>query len=455
MRTSLWFLPLVFVLAAIAGAEAMLYVDEFVYETPDQNLPHWLFTGGATAAFNILSIVANSMATVVSLVISMTMVTFTLASSQYGPRLLRNFIGDQRNQSMLGLFVGTYVFSMMILRQVKDLEDTTFIPALSITLATFLSILSFIVLIYLVHHVAVSLRVETLSERIGCELNTQIERLYPDSHDDLPEHWDHAYVALNQNDTSKKDAAPTDESAPPPYQDNTKRIEEADKRLEKTMPFSLKTGHAGYLQSIDEEALLNLAVEKNMVIKVVIYPSEFVLSQQIIAELYVQDDTALQNTEATPEEAQNKAEFLKSLLDCFSIGRHRNPTQDIEFSIDQLVEIALVALSPGVNKPFTAVNCIDRLAESLSMLTRRYFPPAYLTKDDTLRLVMTRLSYKKILDTCLGQIQYHSQNHPWVRTYLTETMTKIKQITDNDAIIDVIDEMIEEGNAKNKLVTDS
>ena len=113
-----------------------------------------LYTFGPEGARAILSVIASSMITVASVIFSITMLTLQLASSQFGPRVLRNFMRDRSNQIVLGTFIATFLYCLLVLRTVRGTDNSSFVPHLSVAFGALLAIASVAVLIYFIHHIA-------------------------------------------------------------------------------------------------------------------------------------------------------------------------------------------------------------------------------------------------------------------------------------------------------------
>src|SRR5690349_8302143 len=140
----------------------------------------WAYTGGAEGASLVLSTVAASMITIAGGVFSMTLVALSLASSQLGPRLLRNFMRDTATQVVLGTFISTFVYCLLVLRTIRRADEVAFVPHLSVTVGLLMAVSSLGVLIYFIHHVAVSIQADEVIARVAADLFEGIERLFPD-----------------------------------------------------------------------------------------------------------------------------------------------------------------------------------------------------------------------------------------------------------------------------------
>jgi uncharacterized membrane protein len=301
LRTGLWALPITIVLAAFLLAVFAVSVSFDPGDVP----AWWLYSGDASAASGFLANLLTAMITMATLAISITMVVLALAAQSLGPRLIQIFMADTRTKLALGLFIGTVVYLLIVLRSVVG--DTESVPNLAVTLGAALVVTSVIVLLFFVHHLARSIVADTIIGRVGDALDGWIPDRFP-----------------------QKEAGGSDPSAiSVPPEANGKQ---------------LRARATGYIQAVDHEAAVDPACAAGVTVALHCRPGHFVLRDDIIAWLW------------PPELVDDDLE--QALLETIVVGQTRTPVQDIEYPIRQLVEIALRALSPGVNDPGTAVNII-------------------------------------------------------------------------------------------------
>lgn len=340
LRTNFWFLPSVMATIAAALSFALVQLDVWVGVEAVRSFG-WTYTFGAEGARAILSAIASSMITVAALTFSMTMVSLQLASSQFGPRLLRNFMRDRVNQTMLGIFIATFVYCLLVLRTVRGTDDNNFVPHLSVAFGVFLAIASLAMLIYFIHHIALSIRIETQLADIAAEIRAAIDHLYPER--------------IGREGGLAAQAATAD----------------AQRQESGTQECPVVSESSGYVQTVDADALMQVAIANDLVVRLMTRPGDFVRDEQ----------TLMMACPADRVSTETARELGASLI----IGRDRTPTQDLEFSIRRLVEIAQRALSPGINDPTTALYCIDRLAEAFERLATRS-PPSPQRRDENGRV---------------------------------------------------------------------
>jgi len=384
LHSSYWFLPAVMAIIATALAFTMLTLDRS--GKADINY-WWSYTGGADGARSLLGTVAGSMVTVAATAFSITIVALQLAASNFGPRLLHNFMQDTGNQVVLGTFISTFIYCLLVLRTIHDEGDgySQFVPQLSITCGTFLAIISIAVLIYFIDHASTIIQVSHIIENVCDDLDKVIDRLFPKKIGrSIPEGQGVGEIPDN-----------FDSLASP-----------------------IRVINNGYIQAIDDEELMNIARKYNLLLRVESRPGKFVVKNSKLVMVF-------------PGELVNQ-KLTKQINDVFILGKERSEQQDIEFPIDQLVEIALRALSPGINDPFTAIRCVDRLGAGLSRLAQKDFPSPYrYDKDNKLRAIAFGVTFEGLVDSAFNPIRQYARSDASVTIRLLEAIANIATHTSN------------------------
>lgn len=383
VRSSFWFVPAVMAAGAVTLAFVSITLDETVKDWSALGLD-WIFSGDAEGAATILGTLAGSMITITGVVFSMTLVALSLTSSQLGPRLLHNFMSDTTTQMVLGTFVSTFLYCLLILRTIRREEGAIFVPHLSVSLAVLFAVVSVAVLIYFIHHVSRSIQANQIMAKVGTELNEEIECLFP-----VRIGSGGPRVAAKQPSDHFLDAF--DQTARP-----------------------VCSTKDGYLQFIDGDGLIELAEKENIVIRLVRQPGHYMVAGSPLAMVWPENRLS-----DTLEERIHTA---------FALGNQRTPGQDIEFSVNQLVEIAVRALSPGVNDPFTAVSCVDHLGSALCRLAQRELPSQYRhDEQDQLRLIAPVVTFAEITDAAFNQIRQYGRSSAAVTIRMLETISVIAE----------------------------
>ncbi len=374
LRSTYWFIPALLTLGSIALAAGLVTLD-----TSHPGLASsvgWIYSGGASGAQSLLSAVAGSMVTVVSVTFSVTVVALTVSSQHFGPRLLNSFMRDTAAQLVLGTFIGTFAFCVVVLRTVHGGGDgySVFVPHLAVTTGVALTLVSVGMLIYYVHHVSASLQVSEIAYGVARDLERAIDRIYPEP---IGEPGD------------------PDTAEPAP-----------DRAVEVAAPTS------GYVQEVDAETLLAQAHESDVVVWVAARPGDFVAKGAPLALV-------------NPPPADREA-FTAALQSAFLIGHDRTARQDAGFAVQQLVEVALHALSPGINEPFTAITCIDRLGQGLARLLERSMPSARRLDDDgRLRVIACPHSFGDLLHEAFAPIRVYAGPNPAIGERMLASMTML------------------------------
>lgn len=381
IRSSFWFLP-----AVMAGGAMVLAFATVALDTP---ITDWLtlnwgltFTGGAEGASSLLGAIAGSMITIAGVVFSMTLVALSLASSQLGPRLLRSFMRDTKTQMVLGTFVATFLYCLLVLRTIRRAEEIIFVPHLSVALGVLLAVVSVGVLIYFIHHVSVSIQANEVVARVGTELIEEIERLFPES--------------IGRG-------APRIPTEPP----DADFLDSFDREAR-----PIGSAGDGYLQFVDGDALMALAMQEDFVIRLERRPGHYVVATRPLALVWPGNRVTDQ--------------LVDRVNAAFALGNQRTSGQDIEFAVNQLVEIAVRALSPGVNDPFTAMTCVDHLGSALCRLAERDMPSPYRhDTQDQLRLITPVFTFPDVTDAAFNQIRQYGRSSTAVTIRLLETIAEV------------------------------
>jgi uncharacterized membrane protein len=372
IRTSLWAIP--FAMVCVAAAGALLAARIRLVQGGDP--VWWLYSGGTESAPEFLGNLVSAMITMATLAISITMVVLTLAAQQLGPRLIRRFMSDRTTQLSLGLLISTVIYLLIVLRSTYGAGDNA--PNLAVTIGTGLVLLSVVVLVLFVHHLAWSIVADNVIDRIGAELESEIDRLLPEK-------------------TEGKPGQPLRAA------------------LENGAELRLSTG--GYVQAVDFDRLVKLACEIDAVIELEIRAGHHVIEGRRIGVLL-------------PASAAND-EVRRTVSNAILRGGERTPIQDLEFSIRQLVEIAVRALSAGINDPYTAIAALDRLARAVARIMKRGTAPEIFSDADGTPRVFTPVStFDGILDAAFNQIRQRSEGTPSVLIRLAEKLSQLIETAD-------------------------
>jgi uncharacterized membrane protein len=378
LRQSLWFIPGLGLAVAALAAAAMLLLSQWI--TSVNGHPPIIFGGGPEGARGILQAIAGSVVTVAGVVFSITVVALQLTSTQYSPRVLRNFMRDRPTQLTLGVFMGTIFYSLLVLRTVRSTGDNgeeAFVPGFAVTGAVVLVSISLLMLIYFIHHIGSRIQVSSIIESVANETMgtaASVERLF----EPMPESAVAGALVLH---------------APRP----------------------VRARRSGYLQYVDIGGLLRIAREHDLRVGMVVPPGGWV---QAGAPLFEVDGDG----GAADEDLQDW------LVGRAGLGSQRSMQQDVGFGVQQLVDIGVRALSPGVNDPTTATQCIDRLTQVLVALGEREpWPVALADEEGTPRLSLAFPGFRELLQQAFEQVRHYGAGAPVVVRHLALALRILRQ----------------------------
>mgnify|MGYP001198560251 FL=1 len=366
LSDAFWTLPAVIVLF-LCGL-AVLAVDIQAADALPSWIPdEWIYGGGDTGARTLLGAIASSTISVAGTLFSITIAALTLASSQMGPRLLRNFMRDRGNQVTLGVFLGTFGYALIALRSVRGGEDSAFVPSLGVTIGLVLAGACVALLIYFIHHVASRINVHTVIDLVHDDVLKGMERL-----------------TLDQDPPARPDAVDWGQGQ------------------EVSMP------NDGHLQQIETDALVDWAEENDCVIRFLKRPGEFVFPHVPIARV------------SRPVEGAGDA-----IRNCIALSRQGGSPTDLTFPVGQLVEVAVRALSPGVNDPRTAISVLNRLGATLASLSRRSLDDGARDRNGVVRVRFPPLDYSDLTDVMFEMIRESAGGSPSVLIHMVTVLTEV------------------------------
>jgi len=387
LKATFWFIPVLLLIISIVLAIGLVILDQVVTLSQD-GLGRFFYVNSAGSARTILSTISGAMIGVAGTVFSVTLVALTLASSQFGPRLIRNFMNVRLNQLVLGSFISTYLYCLIVLNAIKESDLYTFIPVISILFAILAAFINTILLIVFIHKIATSIQADKVIAEISDVISKDIKSLFP----------------------KETDGEFTDEKTMP--------IDKIKSKYHHSI--NVKAKKSGYLQYIDYNSLMNALCSFDGLIELHFRPGDHLVEDIALGKLYSKDKL--------------DEEQLDRISNQFVIGKIRVSQQDLEFSIQQMVEIAARALSPGINDPFTAIACIDNLTSTMCHLSQISFPSKYrIDEEKNLRIVEDTLEFEGVLDVSFNQIRQFSIGSPAVIIRLMEALITIDGFAKKEA----------------------
>jgi uncharacterized membrane protein len=377
-------MPSLMIAASIVFAVALIEVDSV---GGDRWMAQWprLFGTGPEGARQMLSTLAGSMMTVIGVTFSMTLVALVLASSQYTSRILRNFMRSRVTQGTLGIFAGIFAYCLVVLRTIRGGNEAEFVPGMAVFVAFIMALGGIGVLIYFIHHIASSIQASSILASVAEETIAVIDRLFPEKLGHAP-----------------------DEDA-----DQDRVLQSLAERRWRAVPAAV----SGYIQNVDNDALLRLARDRKTIVRMERSIGGFVVKDTALASLALKDP---------PDQ-----ETIAALNASYSISSHRTVDQDPGFGVRQIVDMALKALSPGVNDTSTAVMCVDYLTAILARLASRKIPALHRYEGGTLRVIAMAPTFEKLLADAFDQIRRNAEGNVSVMMRLLGGLDAIASLTDS------------------------
>jgi len=380
VRASFWAIPGLMIVLSIFVALFNLWVDSQIVPNMQWKEGNWLYFAEIESIRSLLSTTAAAILGVAGVSFSITIASLTLASQQFGPRLIRTFMRDRFTQTVLGFFVATFLYCMLSMQIITVLSNSNYIPIATLFTVLLLTIIDLVLLVLFIHHISVSIQVDSVISEVANEMKLRADSLF----------------------TFHEDAVEEDESF---------AISKFKTRLENNAIQTLSE-QDGYIRFVDYESLLELAEAQNLLIQVLHRAGDYVLTGTPLY-IHVADVSDVDVTEAID------GEFC-------TIGGTRTPQQDLEHIVRQLVEIAMRALSPGINDTFTAMTCIDSVGSLINLMSKKKIPSVLIKNDKGIpKLLVDRTTYSGLVDAGFDQIRQNAAAHVDVLIRVIEVLTQL------------------------------
>ncbi|GAB3067154.1 DUF2254 domain-containing protein [Salinicoccus sesuvii] len=380
IKNSIWVTPVLYCLLAVLLALVVVYTDINILPRLDFELPFFLATE-VDLAKEILGSISGALLTMTTITFSTIMVVLTTYSSQFSPRVLTNFVNDHRTMRVLGVFMGGFLYSILSL---AFMQQATFEgEVISAIVAVILAVLCLFFFAYFIHFVASSIQVSNLIDSLVDDVKEEIER------EAKRIEQDHVIVADIKPQMVTEYATST----------------------------VLRSESFGFIQFVDHDDLFEWAEKNKAVIHVNRFIGEFVTTTTDILTIHHDEDT----------------EIPESLIGNVTIGREQNVYQDVDYGLHKIVDVSLRALSPGINDPNTAVQCIHYMTEALIKSFK--YTGTYVAYKDTqhmVRLISKRSSVEDKLYNAFSQISFYGRQDVVVLEALFESMENITINSSND-----------------------
>ena len=379
LRTSLWFVPSLIVLGAVVLAYGLLAIDAALpsrWWTSVQGLAPLMDVRirGATA---MLQMIGSSMITIAGVVFSITIAAMTLAAGQYTSRVLRQFIRDRANQAVLGSFLGIFVYCMLVLRSLSGASPDDHAPAVALLMALGLAFLGIGVLIFFIHHIVQGLQATNVVAAIARDALPSIDRHFPER--------------FTPSDANGVDL----------------------RRPESRHRARVHAPRSGYVTGIDINALVEHATECDGLVRVRRSAGMFVAEGEVLAEL--QSPGAVED------------EHVQDLRAAWSFANQRTLANDPGYGLRQLVDVALKALSPGINETTTGVMCVNWLGAVLLRVSGRRFPSQLHIHEQCIRVISNAPRMGDFINLAFDQIRQNASGNVEILKRLLEVLLALAE----------------------------
>ena len=367
LKVSFWFAPAIMAVFAVLLAWTMYYLDG---QIPNDALASSRFVLAGTSGEMRTSLLGMAGTVLATAGVVFTLLTLPLSTvvAQYGSRLLRLFLGDRTAQFVLGMFVATFVYCMAAALSIPPPDVAIASPQLTATVGLYLMLATFTTLILLVQHISTMLQAPNIAASAGAELRNVVDA-------EMPNEFTGGGERAISN-ASQAGQGPSDISL-------------------ETEGYALRVKESGYIQYIDPDLMLAAAREKDLVIRLLHKPGHFVRSGVVVALVWPAD--------RVDERAEGE------IHEAFQIGNVRTPTQDVQYAVNQLVEMAVRAMSPAINDPFTAMTCLDHLGDGLAKFVRQEERGRkYYDREGRLRLVLEPVNFAELVDAAFDMLRHAS-----------------------------------------------
>jgi uncharacterized membrane protein len=373
IRYALWFLPSIIMAGGAALGFAAVELDSRI---DHEALLRWpvLFAASAEGARGVLDTVASAMITVAALTFSITMLILSMGASQYTPRVIRTFMGNRPTQVVLGVFIGIFIYCLIVLRSVQGGSDSV-VPSVAVTLAVVLSFVGVGFLVFFIHHIASSIQASSIVASVAADTIETVDALYPER------------IAEHRPD------------GPAWRVSRTERYEW----------FPVRALRTGYVQRVDREGLIEFAKRHLVIVKMEKAAGEFVTEGLPLAWLT----------------ANPPGKMVRELNGLYSIGHYRTVEQDPGVGIRQLVDIALKAMSPAINDTTSAVMCIDFLSSILLRLAPLRIAPEPGFYNGEPVVIPKGPDFVDFLREAFEQIREHAQSNVAIYVRLLEALETV------------------------------
>jgi uncharacterized membrane protein len=378
-KVSFWFSPVIMSVVAILLAWFMYYIDSLI---PNEILleSRIILSGTPGELRAALIGMATTILATAGVVFTLLTLPLSTVAAQYGSRLLRVFLGDRTTQLVLSTFVATFVYCLAAALTILPVLLEPNGPQVTVTVGLVLVLASFSSLILLVQHITTMLQAPNIAAVAGAELQDVVLSEIPDQ-------------VIGRDDCMNGSMILPDS-------------------LGEENGYVVRVRQAGSIQYIDSHYLLTLAGEQNLVIRLLRKPGNIVWCDTQVALVWPAD--------------QVDEELDRQIRNAFRIGNGRTPTQDVAYAVNQLVEMAVRAMSSVINDPFTAMTCLDHIGEGLALFIRQGEKRScYYDQNNQLRLILEPVTFTELLAIAFDMLRHASCDNASVLLHMLEIIDSI------------------------------
>ncbi|MGB9177073.1 MAG: DUF2254 domain-containing protein [Methanoregula sp.] len=383
IRVNFLFIPGAMALGAVLLAWLMYWLDG---QIPNEvlNTSRFIISGNVDELRGYLFNMATTVLTTAGIVFTLLTLPLSTVASQYGSRLLRIFLGDRTTQFVLGMFVATFAYCIFSALGIPPVELQPEGAQITTTVGLYLLIAAFASLILLIQHISMMLQAPNIAAAAGAELQEVVRET--NLQEAMSGEYKRQPVRIPQDSLKESEAHP------------------------------VRATEAGYIQYVDPEYILPLAEKKDIVIHIVARPGAFVRSGMVIGRVWPAD------------RVDNELE--DEIRNTFHLGNQRTPTQDVEYAVNQLTEMAVRAMSPAINDPFTAMTCLDYIGDGLALFARQgAISPNIYDSQGRLRLVFNPAAFDELLSAAFDMLRHASSDNARVLLHMLEIIDVISHET--------------------------
>lgn len=394
---SLWFTPLLYAILGVAFALLSTRIpgSDLIGTLPE----FWPRFSTIDTAKDLISTLLGALVTMITFALSITMVVLTLAAGSLGPRTIRNFMGDPKTQNSIGCFVGSILFLIGALVIMGGTSKNVQVPQILTMTGIGLFVICLFVLIFFVHNLGRSIVADQVIYKVGSNLEKTISSALE--------------TLKSPIDTASKDHCTLPDSS---------EIDDDHAIIAKT---------SGYVQGLDYEAIRDEATKHGITVSLIVHAGQHVIKGDFIGEI-----KPTKNQDQEPKPLNECQDAIKNYI---MIGNQRTEMLDVEFALRQLVEIALRALSPGINDPFTAIAVVYQLGRALPKAMPFHYPVGVWKDDDGHTRICSQINdFGGMLEASFNQIRQAACTKPDVLLPMAEVLESLISLTHDAKQRDVL-----------------